>query len=34
LIDIIGKDVKTGGHTLLYGDGRSIPLLDSRKPTK
>ena len=34
LIDLIGRDVKTGGHTLLYGDGKTIPLLDGRKPTK
>lgn len=32
LIDLIGRDVKTGGPKLLYGDGKSIPLLDGRKP--
>lgn len=34
LIDLIGRDVKSGGHTLLHGDGKTIPLLDNRKPEK
>lgn len=34
LIDLIGRDVKTGGATLLFGDARTIPQLDSRKPGK
>lgn len=31
LIDLVGRDVKTGGHVLLHGDGKTIPLLDGRK---
>jgi hypothetical protein len=34
LIDLIGRDVRAGGHVLLHGDARTIPLLDSRKPGK
>jgi hypothetical protein len=34
LIDLIGRDVRTGGHLLLHGDGKSIPLLDGKKPQK
>jgi hypothetical protein len=34
LIDLIGRDVKTGGRVLLHGDAKSIPLLDGRKPKK
>ena len=34
LIDLIGRDVRTGGHTMLHGDGKSIPLLDGKKPEK
>lgn len=32
LIDLIGKDRATGGSKVLYGDGKTIPLLDHRKP--
>jgi hypothetical protein len=31
LIDLIGRDVKTGGHVMLYGDAKTIPRLDNRK---
>jgi hypothetical protein len=34
LIDLIGRDVRTGGHVLLHGDAKSIPLLDGKKPDK
>jgi hypothetical protein len=34
LIDLIGKDPKTGGHTVLYGDAKTIPLLDKTPPRK
>jgi hypothetical protein len=34
LIDLIGRDVKTGGHVILHGDARTIPLLDGKKPEK
>lgn len=34
LIDLIGKDAKTGGHTILFGDAKTIPLLDSKPPAK
>ena len=34
LIDLIGKNAKTGGHMVLFGDGKTIPLLDGRKPEK
>jgi hypothetical protein len=34
LTDLIGRDVKTGGPAVLYGDARSIPLLDGRKPER
>jgi len=33
LIDLIGANPK-GGHVLLHGDGKMIPLLDGRKPEK
>lgn len=32
LIDLIGRDVKTGGALLLHGDAKTIPLLDGKKP--
>lgn len=32
LIDLIGRDLKKGGAKVLYGDAKSIPLLDDRKP--
>ncbi len=32
LTDLLGRDIKSGGHVFLHGDGKSIPLLDSRKP--
>ncbi len=31
LIDLIGRDVKTGGATLLYGDAKTIPRLESKR---
>ena len=34
LIDLIGRDVKSGGHALLFGDAKTIPKLDGRKPEK
>lgn len=34
LIDLIGKDPKTGGHTVLYGDAKTIRLLDKADPPK
>lgn len=34
LIDLIGRDVKTGGAALLHGDAKTIPLLDNRKADK
>ncbi len=34
LIDLIGRDRKTGGPAILFGDARTIPLLDGRKPEK
>jgi hypothetical protein len=34
LTDLIGRDVKSGGAVTLYGDAKTIPLLDSRKPEK
>jgi hypothetical protein len=34
LIDLIGKNPKTGGHTVLYGDAKSIPRLDNKNPPK
>ncbi len=34
LIDLIGKNVKTGGHKVLYGDAKTIPLLDGKGPEK
>jgi hypothetical protein len=34
LVDLIGRDVKSGGETVLYGDAKSIPLLGGRKPEK
>lgn len=32
LLDLVGRDPKTGGATLLHGDGKDIPKLDGRKP--
>lgn len=32
LLDLIGRDVKTGGPLILHGDANSIPLLDSQPP--
>ena len=34
LIDLIGKNPKTGGHTVLFGDAKTIPLLDNKNPPK
>jgi hypothetical protein len=34
LIDLIGRNAKTGGEAVLYGDAKTIPLLDGRKPQK
>lgn len=34
LIDLVGRNFKSGGHVLLYGDAKTIPLLDGRKPDK
>ena len=34
LLDLIGKDVKTGGHTILFGDAKTIPRLDNKNPPK
>ena len=34
LIDLIGRNVQTGGSALLHGDAKTIPLLDNRKPEK
>jgi hypothetical protein len=34
LLTLIGREVKSGGATVLFGDGRSIPPLDTRKPAK
>jgi len=34
LIDLIGRDVKTGGDVLLFGDAKSIPKLDGRPPKR
>jgi hypothetical protein len=34
LIDLIGRNVRTGGSVVLYGDAKTIPLLDGRKPKK
>jgi hypothetical protein len=31
LIDLIGRDVRTGGHIMFHGGGKSIPPLDSKK---
>lgn len=31
LIDLVGRDVKTGGSLLLFGDAKTIPLLDVKK---
>jgi len=33
LIDLIGRNVRSGGDVVLYGDAKSIPRLDERKPT-
>lgn len=32
LIDLIGNDKKTGNGSIVYGDGKTIPKLDGRKP--
>ena len=32
LIDLIGRDTKTGGAVVLHGDAKTIPRLDQRKP--
>jgi hypothetical protein len=34
LIDLIGKNVKTGGHVVIFGDAKTIPLLDGKGPPK
>lgn len=34
LIDLIGKNAKTGGHVVLHGDAKTIPLLDGNGPKK
>lgn len=34
LIDLIGKNPKTGGHVVLFGDTKTIPLLDGKAPPK
>jgi hypothetical protein len=34
LIDLIGKNPKTGGHTVLFGDAKTIPRLDNKNPPK
>lgn len=34
LVDLVGRDVKTGGALLLHGDAKTIPLLDGKKPNK
>ena len=34
LIDLIGKNKKSGGHVVLFGNAMTIPLLDGRKPEK
>jgi hypothetical protein len=34
LIDLVGNDPKTGSGSIVYGDGKSIPKLDGRKPAK
>ncbi len=34
LIDLVGRNVKSGGHVLLFGDGKTIPLLDNRNPPR
>lgn len=34
LIDLIGRNVKSGGHVILHGDAETIPLLDGRAPEK
>ncbi len=31
LLDLIGRNVKSGGATILHGDARSIPRLESKK---
>lgn len=31
LIDLIGRNVQTGGHIVLFGDAKTIPLLDGKK---
>lgn len=32
LIDLIGRNTKSGGHVILFGDAKTIPLQDNRKP--
>jgi hypothetical protein len=34
LTDLIGRNVRSGGHAILYGDAKTIPLLDGRKPDR
>ena len=34
LLDLIGRNVQTGGHVLLFGDAKTIPPLDGRKPKR
>lgn len=34
LIDLIGHDKKTGNGAVVFGDGKTIPKLDGRKPTE
>jgi hypothetical protein len=34
LIDLIGRDARTGGPVLLFGNAKTIPRLDSRKSGK
>lgn len=34
LIDLIGKNTQTGGHTVLFGDAKTIPRLDNKNPPK
>ncbi len=32
LVDLIGKNTKSGGHTVLFGDAKTIPRLDNKNP--
>jgi hypothetical protein len=34
LIDLVGQDVKNGSHLVLFGDAKTIPLLDGRRPER